>query len=114
MLANKRVRVEYVVMSQLERELLDQIDDTVQDVFDLGTRREAQRREGSRRTVYEKALKETQAIAGDGGATALAQWLQEEIRENQSFPSGRDVRQRGARICRENGHQVSTGSWLGA
>lgn len=108
------MRVKDGDMSELERELIEQIDATVQDVFDLGTRREAQRREGSRRTVYKKALKETRSIAGDGGATALAQWLQDEIKERETFPSGREVRQRGARICRENGHQISTGSWLGA
>ena len=101
-------------MAALIQQLLVQIDETVQDVFDLGTRREAQRREGSRRTVYEKALRETSGIAGDAAATALAQWIQAQIRERERFPSGRSVRKRGARICRENGHEVSTGSWLGA
>ena len=101
-------------MGTLIQELLGQIDETVQDVFDLGTRREAQRREGSRRNVYEKALKETADIAGDPAATALAQWIQDEIEQRETFPSGRTVRKRGAEVCRENGHQVSTGSWLGA
>lgn len=101
-------------MAALIQELLSQIDETVQDVFDLGTRREAQRREGSRRTVYEKALRETAAVAGDPAATALAQWIQGEIRDREAFPAGRSVRKRGAELCRENGHEISTGSWLGA
>lgn len=101
-------------MAALIEELLSQIDATVQEVFDLGTQREAQRREGSRRTVYEKALRETAEIAGEPAATALAQWIQEQIRERERFPDGRRVRKRGAELCRENGHQVSTGSWLGA
>lgn len=101
-------------MASLTTELLHQIDETVQDVFDLGTRREAQRREGSRRRVYEKAIRETGNIAGDPAATALATWIQAYVQEHESFPSGRTVRKRGAKICRENGYEISTGSWLGA
>lgn len=101
-------------MAALITELLEQIDESVQEVFDLGTRREAQRREGSRRNVYEKALRETADIAGKPAAVALAEWIEGRIREDEEFPSGRDVRQRGAKLCRENGHEISTGSWLGA
>lgn len=101
-------------MAALITELLEQIDETVQDVFDLGTRREAQRREGSRRRMYEKALRETADVAGEPAATALAQWIQEEIRDRERFPPGRSVRKRGAELCRDNGHPISTGSWLGA
>ncbi|MFC6942483.1 hypothetical protein ACFQE8_21355 [Salinirubellus sp. GCM10025818] len=34
------------------------IDDTVQEEFDLETRRQAKQKEGSRRNVYEKSLRE--------------------------------------------------------
>jgi len=37
-------------------EALRAIDETVRDVFDLGTRRQAKQKEGSRRNVYEKSL----------------------------------------------------------
>lgn len=47
-------------------------------------------------------------------AATLAEWIREEIRTQESFPSARTVRKQGARICRESGHDVSTGSWLDA
>ena len=98
----------------LTHKLLDEIDQTTQEVFDLATRADAKRREGSRRNSYQKALKEVNNIAGQSAARALADWIQAEIRQNERFPNARDVRQRGAQLCRENGHEVSTGSWLGA
>lgn len=98
----------------LTHELLRDIDKTTQETFDLATIAEAKRREGSRRNSYEKALKEVKDIAGGPAARALADWMQEQIRSEERFPDARDVRQRGARLCRENGHSISTGSWLGA
>jgi len=98
----------------LTYELLEEIDETTQEVFDLATLADAKRREGSRRNSYEKALEEVQDTASKAAARALAEWIKEEIRTTGKFPSGRDVRQRGAEICRKNGHEVSTGSWLGA
>jgi hypothetical protein len=95
-------------------DLLAEIDATTQEVFDLATLADAKRREGSRRNSYEKALEEVKTRAGKPGARALAEWIQSEIRDTEEFPSGRAVRKRGARLCRENGHEVSAGSWLGA
>jgi hypothetical protein len=98
----------------LTHELLDEIDETTQEVFDLATLADAKRQEGSRRNSYEKALQEVREIAGKPAARALAEWIKAEIRDSEEFPSGRDVRKRGARLCRENGHEISTGNWLGA
>ena len=98
----------------LTHTLLRDIDKTTQDVFDLATLADAKRREGSRRNSYKKALSEVEDIAGKVAARALADWIQERIRETERFPDARDVRQRGAELCRENGHTISTGSWLGA
>lgn len=98
----------------LTHELLEEIDETTREVFDLATIADAKRREGSRRNSYEKALKEVQRTASKAAARALAEWIKEEIRTTGEFPSARDVRQRGAKICRENGHEISTGGWLGA
>lgn len=98
----------------LTHELLEEIDKTTQTVFDLATQADAKRREGSRRNSYEKALAAVQETAGTEPARRLAGWIQTEIRRTEEFPSARDVRQRGAEICRENGHEVSTGGWLGA
>lgn len=93
---------------------LQEIDDVVEDVFDLRTRHQAKQKAGSRRNVYEKSIREVRNVAGNEEATVLAEWIKDRIRTKETFPSGRDVRQRGAEICRENGHEVSTGSWLGA
>lgn len=101
-------------MSQFVKETLAEIDQTTLETFDLATRRAAQKKEGSRRDAYEKGVREVRDIAGKEAAQELAEWIQEEIRTNQRFPSARTVRKRGARICRDHGHDVSTGSWLGA
>lgn len=96
------------------RELLEEIDEAAADALDLRTRRHARRRAGSRRTGYVKSLQAAESIGGRDAAEALADWIKEELGRRQRFPSGRDVRQRGAEICREQGHEVPTGSWLGA
>jgi hypothetical protein len=96
------------------RTALDQIDDAVKDVFDLASRRQVKEREGSRRNVYEKSLRNVKQIAGDEEMVELREWIIQYIRENEKFPSGRETRKQGARICRDSGHTVPTGSWLGA
>lgn len=96
------------------REALQAIDETVKDVFDLGTRRQAKQKEGSRRNVYEKSLREVQQVAGDEEMKALKRWIMQSIRENERFPSGRETRKKGAQICRDSGHSIPTGSFLGA
>ena len=101
-------------MGEFTRERLREIDETTQEVFDLGTREAAKRKEGSRRTAYEKGIREVRDVAGKPAARELAEWIQEEIRSMEKFPTARRVRKRGAAICRESGHEVSTGSWLGA
>jgi hypothetical protein len=60
------------------------------------------------------SLQAAEAICGRDAAEALADWITEELETRQRFPSGREVRQRGAEIRRERGHGVPTGSWLGA
>ena len=94
-------------------EALQAIDDTVKEVFDLGTRRQAKRKEGSRRNVYEKSLREVKQVAGDEEMEALKRWLIQSIREDERFPSGRETRKQGAQICRDSGHSIPTGSFLG-
>lgn len=94
--------------------LLGDIDSTAEDVFDLADRMRAKERAESRRDAYEKGLESVQRIAGKPQATNLAEWIQAEMCERESFPSAREVRKQGSRICRESGHEVSTSSWLGA
>lgn len=53
-------------------------------------------------------------VAGEAQGRELADWIAEEIRSEERFPSAREVRKRGAKILRESGHEVSAGSWLGA
>jgi hypothetical protein len=95
-------------------EALRAADDTVKEVLDLGTRRQAKRNEGSRRNVSEKSLREVKQVAGDEEMEALKRWLIQSIREDDGFPSGRETRKRGAQICRDSGHSIPTGSFLGA
>ena len=101
-------------MSQFRKELLEEIDQVTRDAFDLASRRAAKRKEGSRRRAYEKGIREVRQIAGNDAARELAAWICEEIRTERQLPSARQVRKRGARICRDRGHEISTGSWLGA
>lgn len=101
-------------MSDSTEDLLGDIDDTTREVFDVANRRQARKKEGSRRNAYEKGIREVRRIAGDAQARELAERIQADIRTNERFPSARRVRRWGAEICRESGHEVSTGSWLGA
>ena len=89
------------------------MDETVQDVYDLGTRRQAKRRERSRRSVSEKSLREVKQVACDGEMEALERWFIQSIREDERFPSGRETRNRGTQICRDSGHGIPMGSFLG-
>lgn len=101
-------------MSEQVADWVREIDETAQDVFDLATRKDAKRKAGSRRKAYEKGLREVRHVAGNDQAQELADWITDEMRSKERFPTARDVRQQGAAICRRNGHEVSSGSWLGA
>lgn len=101
-------------MSDPTEELLQSIDDATREAFDVGSRRQARQKEGSRRDAYERGLREVRRIAGNSQARDLAERIRDDIRTNERLPSARRVRKWGAEICRESGHEVSTGSWLGA
>ena len=101
-------------MSDLSEELLGDIDETAVEVFELGRRRQAKRKGKSRRKAYAKGIEEVRDIAGKEAARELAARIEADMRANERFPSARQVRQWGAELCRERGHSVSTGSWLGA
>lgn len=101
-------------MSAVTKELLAEIDEATQAAFDLGTRNAAKRKEGSQRKAYEKGIKEVNDLAGRDAARELADWITAEIEEKRKLPSARQVRKHGARICRDHGEEISTGSWLGA
>jgi hypothetical protein len=101
-------------MSEFTKELLAEIDRTTQEEFDLGTREAAKRKEGSRRNAYQKGIREVRDVADKDAARELTDWIQDEIRTKNRFPTARNVRKRGAKSCRERDHEISTGSWLGA
>ena len=90
------------------------LDDVVDEVLDRHEAHHDRTKGESRRRAYEKSLREVERIAGQEAATALAEWIETEIREKRRLPTTRRIRKRGATICRRNGHPVSTGSWLGA
>lgn len=91
-----------------------EIERTIQDVFDVASQRQAKEKAGSRRDAYKKGIQEVRDIAGEAQAEELAEWIENEIRQKERFPTAREVRKRGAKICRESGAEISTGSWLGA
>lgn len=95
-------------------EEMSEIEATIEERIDIARKRDADRKAKSRKKTYRKALQEVQRVAGDSQMRTLADWIREEIRETESFPSGRAVRKKGADICRQSGNEVSTGSWLGA
>jgi hypothetical protein len=101
-------------MTDFVSDLVGDVDETAVDVFDLAARREAKKDAGSRRDAYERGIEEVRDIAGKPQARELAAWIQAEMRDREAYPSAREVRKQGARICRESGHEVSTGDWLGA
>ena len=101
-------------MSDRINELVREIDATAQDVFSLSTRAKAKEKAGSRRKAYRKGLQEVRRVAGNAAAHELAEWIQAEMRRTDGYPSARKVRQQGAKICRDAGHDVSTNDWLGA
>ncbi|WP_158057310.1 hypothetical protein [Halorussus halophilus] len=92
---------------------LRRIDDAVEESLDARERYEERQTGKSRRTVYEKSIREVQRIAGETAGQQLGTWIASRIREDGRLPSGKATRKRGADICRENGHEVSSGSWLG-
>lgn len=96
------------------RDRVREIDRVVQDVFDVADRQQAKETAGSRRKAYRKGIQEVRDIAGKPQAEELAAWIEHEIRSRERFPSAREVRKQGAEIVRQSGHEVSTGSWLGA
>ncbi len=93
---------------------LKEIDDAVTEVFDLVSRRQTKQKEGSRRNVYEKSPREVKQVAGNDEMGELREWIIQYIRNKEKFPSRRETRKQGARIYRNSGHSIPTGSWLGA
>lgn len=96
------------------RELLRDIDNAVEESLGQHEQYEAKKDGASRRKGYEKAIREVDTVAGRTEARRLAEWIEAEIRDEGKLPTARRVRQRGADVVREAGHDVPTGSWLGA
>lgn len=90
------------------------IDRAVEDVLNTQEEYEAKKDGQSRRRGYEKSIEEVRDTAGKPEAKQLAQWIESRIREEETLPSSRTVRQKGAEICRDAGHPISTNDWLGA
>lgn len=101
-------------MTDHAKNLLRKIDETAVEVLDVADREQAKRTAGSQREAYEKGLNEVERVAGRAQARELAEWIQDQIQERETFPSAREVRNHGAQICRKSGHDVSTNDWLGA
>ena len=95
-------------------EEMGRIEATIEETFDRHQRKEARDTAKSRLNVYRKALKEVRDVAGTAAMHELGGWIREHVGDRKKAPSGRQVRQHGAQICREHGHEISTGSWLGA
>ncbi len=90
------------------------IDRAVEDTVGTHEQYEAKKEGRSRRRVYEKSIEEVRKTAGKTEAERLAMWIETTIREEEKLPSGKQVRKKGAEICRDVGEAVSTNDWLGA
>lgn len=86
------------------------VEESIGTHEEYGAKKEGQ----SRRRVYEKSIEAVRDTAGTSEAARLTEWIETRIREDGDFPSGRRVHKRGAQICRDAGHSVSTNDWLGA
>jgi hypothetical protein len=93
---------------------MEDIDRAVEGSLGGHERYEAAKDGRSRRRSYEKSIEVVREAAGRAEAGRLAEWIEERIRAEDSLPSGREVRKKGAEICREAGHSVSTNDWLGS
>jgi hypothetical protein len=70
----------------------------------------------SQRTAYEKTLRALEAIEEDDeneGVRVVADWVVEQVREDETIPESRAVRRRAAEFCRANGYPVESDDWLG-
>jgi len=71
---------------------------------------------GSQRDAYAKTFRELEAIDADDDdevIQAVADWVVEQIRDDDELPSSRAVRRQAAKICRANGYQIRNNDWLG-
>jgi len=71
---------------------------------------------GSQREAYERTLRELQgidAVDEDEGIEVVADWIVEQIRDREKLPGSRQVRKRGAKFARAQGHEVRNDEWLG-
>lgn len=95
-------------------EAMENIDETIEHVFDTAQLKDERDTAKSRRNVYEKALRAVRDAAGTEAMDELRLWIVQRIEQDGDVPRGRQVRQEGARIARDHGADVSTNDWLGA
>lgn len=71
---------------------------------------------GSQWEAYEKTFRALAAIDAaddDEPVEAVADWIIEQISDDEQLPGSRAVRREAARYCRENGYEIRTDEWLG-
>lgn len=95
-------------------EAMDEIDESIEHVFDASQLKDERDTARSRESVYEKALTELRDVAGEDAMWELQDWIVRTIEHRGEPPDGRTVRQEGARIAREHGAEISTNDFLGA
>lgn len=95
-------------------EAIDEIDESIEHVFDASQLKDERDTAKSRTNVYETALEELRDKAGEDAMWELQDWIIRRIEHRGDAPSGRNVRQQGAEIAREHGAEVSTNDFLGA
>lgn len=66
----------------------------------------------SRKEAYRKSLRAVAEIASVDEVSELGDELREYITERGRCPAAKRARRAGARICRQNGYDVSMGSYL--
>jgi len=90
------------------------IDRAVEDTTSKRQQYRTEQSGRSQRRAYEKSLEEVNDLAGETAVQRLATWIADTIREKKRLPTSRRVRKKGAEMCRDAGHSVSTNDWLGS
>lgn len=70
----------------------------------------------SQRKAYETTFRELKAIDADDddeGIRVVADWIVEQIHDNEKVPGSRGVRRQAAEFCRANGYEIRNDEWLG-
>lgn len=91
---------------------LGEIQRTMEEVLNPKNEQEEKRTGESRLNVYEKTLRKVERTAGRSVMRTLAAWNKAEIRDREAVPTGKEVREKGGEILRNQGYEIESDSWF--